>query len=261
MGPVRRLVVAEVEGGPPREEQRHELLAGRVVAELLRQVVRDAEPLSGVGEVAFGVGSEPDQVLCEHAREEVVRDGQAAGDAGDRDRRLPVAGVGRGEAGEVEQLERALLVDRRHLRRRAQEEPAGVGRHAAGHLDEPQEAVDVSALDRLGDQQACALEQRQRPLRAPREPGALGRRGQSPRPVSSFAVRAAARSRASDAAANPPRSRALRAASSSSSPTDGSGSTLAAARCQARRSASASPSRTLASAPWAAWRLESGAAW
>ena len=52
MGPVRRLVVAEVEGGPPREEQRHELLAGRVVAELLRQVVRDAEPLSGVGEVA-----------------------------------------------------------------------------------------------------------------------------------------------------------------------------------------------------------------
>ena len=62
---------------------------------------------------------------------------------------------------------------------------------------------------------------------------------------SSSGVSAAARSKASEAAAKPLRRRARWAACSSSSTTDGSGSTLAAARCQARRSASTSPSSTL----------------
>ena len=111
-------IVAEVEGGPPREQQCDRLLGGRIVVELFRQLERDAEPRGGAGEVAFGVGSEPDQELGEHAERTAVRPGrQAAGRLGDRDSRLLVAGVGRGDAGDVEQLERTRA--RRSARRQS----------------------------------------------------------------------------------------------------------------------------------------------
>jgi hypothetical protein len=149
VGSERRSIVAEVQGGASGEQQRDRLLAGRIVVEFLCELERDAEPRSGVGEVAFGMGSEPDEQLCEHAQERGFHQCKAARNLGDRDGRLLVTGVGGGEAGEVEHLQGALSIERRDLPCRAKEKLARVGWHAAGHLDQTEEAVQVRALDRL----------------------------------------------------------------------------------------------------------------
>ena len=182
MCPIRRFIVAEVESGPSGEEQ-CDGLPRRVVIELLCQLERQSEPGGGIGEIPLGVGSEPDEQLCEHADEGRFLQIQVAGEVGDRYGSLPVARVGRGEPGDVEQLKGSPAVARRHLGCRAKEKLARVGRHAAGHLDETEEAVEVRTLDRLRHQPARPLEQHQGAFDAPREPGCLRGRGESPCPV------------------------------------------------------------------------------
>ena len=100
---------------------------------------------------------------------------QVAGQPANRDSRLAVAGVGRGEPGDVEQLKRAPAVARRDLGGRAQQQLAGVGRYPAGHLDQSEEAVDVGTLNRLRHQRTGSFEQHQSPLDTSREPGVLRR--------------------------------------------------------------------------------------
>src|SRR5688572_33220490 len=57
----------------------------------------------------------------------------------------------------------------RHLRCRAQEKLARVGRHTACHLDQTEEPVDVRTLDRRRYQRAGPFEQHQGPLDAERK--------------------------------------------------------------------------------------------
>ena len=200
------LIVAEVEGGPSREQQRHRLLAGRIVIELLRELERFAEPRSGIGEVALGMGSEPDEELREHAGERGFLDDQTAGHFGDRDTRLAVARISSGDAGEVEQLEGALAVDRRDLLGRPQEQLAGIGRRAASHLDKPRKrSMSARWIGSETSGRALSSSIRARSARPPSQAfsaAAVNRRAR----CSSSGVSAAARSKASEAAAKALRS-------------------------------------------------------
>ena len=76
--PVRRLIVAEVEGGPSGEEQ-CDGLPGRVVVELLRQLERHAEHGGSVGEVPSAWAPSPIEKLREHADERRFLQMQVAG--------------------------------------------------------------------------------------------------------------------------------------------------------------------------------------
>ena len=132
---------------------------------------------------------------------------EAARQSGDRHRRRRVASVHSGDAGEVEQLQRAFSVKRRNLLSGTQQKLASVGRDPAAHLGQAQVPVDVGPLDRSGCQRARPSQQYQRPLQTPRQPCGLRRGGQtSPRAVAGRGVSVAARSKACEAAANPHRS-------------------------------------------------------
>jgi hypothetical protein len=128
---------------------------------------------------------------------------------------------------------------------------ARLRRHPSGQLDETEVAIDVRTLQRLHSEGACPLQQHPCALEPPAEPGVFGGSGEQPGALAFVWVSAAARSYASEAATKPLRRRAhgrllelfhhRRV-----------GPHARCRPCHARRSASASPSSTLASARWAA---------
>ena len=67
------------------------------------------------------MGSDPAEKCREHLCEEVSFDGDTTSHLGGGDLPLSVRCVGCGGAGQVEQVERPLAVERRHLPRRAHE--------------------------------------------------------------------------------------------------------------------------------------------
>ncbi len=150
-------------------------------SELLFECECGAQALRSPGKVALKVGTKPDEQLHEHAIECGVFDLELASKIGDHDRSIALACIQRGDAGEVEQLERALAVERRHLRRGSKEEPVRIGGGAAGQLDQTEVAVDVGLFDCLRRERPRPLEEHPRSLDPSRHPRVLGGQGQSPR--------------------------------------------------------------------------------
>ena len=196
---------------------------------------------------------------AQEARDRRVARPRAPPRARDGDDRLAVAREGRAPAREAQQVQRASGSPARP-RRPPGQDLARVGRHAAGQLDEPAQPVGVGAEDRLPDASARA-----RSNATARGTARAARR--SP-PRRSAAARAALVGGQRGGALERERGRGVGAAARARAPRllelvdDGRvGLDAAAARCQARRSARASPTSTGASASCAARRCESGAAW
>ena len=168
--PSRRLVVdavnvpivAKVECRPPGEQERHGLL-GRVVVKPLRQAHGQAQWRRGSGEVTLEVGADPGQKGNEHVVDRGIH-GQALSQLGDRNCRLTVICPGRGDARKIEQLQRALPLERRDRRRGTKEKVTGVGGAAVHHLDQTEIEVDVGALGRLRSERLGLRKQHRRPF-------------------------------------------------------------------------------------------------
>jgi len=173
----RAVIAQEQPHGTGEAEPIGEGLRARIVASV-GELERRPQLRRGGVEVAREVRSERQESSHQETVRRRVADGKPLGALRDRHDRLPVARERGAPAREAEQVQRALGVCGCHLASRRGQDPAGVGRHAAGQLDETGEPIEVGAQHRVVRQRTRPLQQRPRARHPSRQPRVLGRAGQ-----------------------------------------------------------------------------------
>jgi hypothetical protein len=182
----RRALVAEEQGGRAGEddELRKATRAGGI--RLLRQPQGGAQAGRRQREVTGEVRGDADQELGEKASDGRVVGPNRTRRPGGGDSRIGVSGVGGGDACDAQHVKGALAVHRRDVRRGPGENLVCLRGHPEVQLDETSSAFDVRSLDGLRSHGAGPLEEHERPLGPPGEPGVLRRRGEPAHAIASI---------------------------------------------------------------------------